>query len=111
MRGRRDYGNHKPVIDLNTVTMATFAAAEGQTFQLVEAGQSYPLVLVAARPCGSKSPSAARDPFQLDFRGAPGLRAPQRIYHLEHETLGSMDIFLTQHGDGPNGSEFTAIFS
>jgi hypothetical protein len=35
-----------------------------------------------------------REPFSLVFRGGPNPPLPQRIYRVEHEKLGELDIFL-----------------
>ena len=35
-----------------------------------------------------------RAPFSLVFEGGPNPPLPQRIYHVEHEKLGELDIFL-----------------
>jgi hypothetical protein len=35
-----------------------------------------------------------RAPFSLVFAGGPSPPLPQRIYRVEHEELGPMDIFL-----------------
>jgi hypothetical protein len=35
-----------------------------------------------------------RAPFSLVFRGGPNPPLPQRIYSVEHEKLGELDIFL-----------------
>ena len=35
-----------------------------------------------------------RAPFSLTFAGGPTPPLPQRIYRVEHERLGALDIFL-----------------
>jgi hypothetical protein len=35
-----------------------------------------------------------RAPFSLVFKGGPNPPLPQRIYAVEHEKLGGLDIFL-----------------
>jgi hypothetical protein len=35
-----------------------------------------------------------RVPFSLVFRGGPNPPLPQRIYRVEHEKLGELEIFL-----------------
>jgi hypothetical protein len=35
-----------------------------------------------------------RAPFSLVFQGGPEPPFPQRIYRVEHDTLGELDIFL-----------------
>ena len=99
-----------PLLDLATSQLSTFQAWAGQTFQLAGLGQSVVLELVQCRALGAPWPGGKREPFALDFRGVSGLRLPQRIYHFENETV-SFEIFITQVGDGPKGSEFEAVFA
>jgi hypothetical protein len=40
------------------------------------------------------SASGGRAPFSLEFRGGPDPPLPQRIYRLEHDELGAIEIFL-----------------
>jgi hypothetical protein len=35
-----------------------------------------------------------RVPFSLEFQGGPNPPLPQRIYRVEHDELGSLEIFL-----------------
>ncbi len=35
-----------------------------------------------------------RAPFSLVFRGGPNPPLPQRIYRVEHDKLGELDLFL-----------------
>lgn len=99
------------MLDLATATLDTFAPFKSQSFQVTGPNVSVSLELVEVRSLGPRLPISQRDPFVLSFRGAPGLRIPQRIYHFENPTLGAMEIFITQVADGPNGSEFEAVFN
>jgi hypothetical protein len=36
---------------------------------------------------------------------------PQGIYRLKNDTLGELEIFITQLADGAQGSEFEAVFT
>lgn len=99
------------MIALETLTHDTFAPLVGQRFKITAGEASAELVLANAQVQPGRRPEAIREPFSILFRGAPGLRATQGIYHFEHETLGAFDIFITQVKDGPQGSEFEAIFT
>lgn len=48
--------------------------------------------------------------FFLYFRGPTAPRLPQQIYRLEHEQLGSLDIFLTTIGADEQGTDYEAVF-
>ena len=56
-------------------------------------------------------PHAPRtEPFALTFVSAPDLE--QRMYELEHESLGRLDIFLVPLGPGPDGrARYEAVFN
>ena len=99
------------MISLETLEHATFAPLIDQPFTVVVGDQSTGLELAEATLLGPRRAGAGRDPFSLTFRGAPGLRLPQGIYRLEQSILGTMEIFITQIGDGPQGSRFEAIFT
>ena len=48
-----------------------------------------------------------RAPFSIVFRGGPRPPLPQRIYRVEHEQLGAIEIFLV-----PIASErYEAVFT
>lgn len=99
------------VIPLEHLDHPTFAALQGQIFHLAASDGSIPLTLTAVIRGGTRHPDATRDPFSLIFTGAPDLRIPQGIRSLTHETLDTLEIFLTQVGATARGSEFEAIFS
>ncbi len=101
------------LLDLTTVTHETFLPYVGQTFQVSvpsTASKSVPLELVGIRELGRRLPDGKRSPFSLDFLGVSGLRLPQGTYRFENGDTGAFEIFITQHGDGPQGSEFGAVF-
>lgn len=92
---------------LDQLTHGDFEPLTGQVFQCGEVS----LTLHSAGLLGHKRPEIAREPFSLVFRGPQGLRAAQGIYRLQNETLGELEIFITQVADGPQGSEFEAVFT
>jgi len=52
-----------------------------------------------------------RAPFSLTFRGPGEFVLPQRIYHLEHEEMGALTIFLVPIGPDGEGMQYEAIFA
>ena len=95
------------MLELENVDRATFSPCVGQTFEAVLTDGRLPLTLAEARPLGAARPGATREPFALIFHGPPALRLPQRIYRLEHATLGAMEIFLVPIAPG----QCEAVFS
>jgi len=81
------------VADLETLTAADFAPLRGDRFRI--AGDDAPpfdaelieVTELAREPGG-------RAPFSLVFQGGPSPPLPQRIYRIEHEDLGAIEIFL-----------------
>lgn len=59
-----------------------------------------------------KSPASAfRSPFSVLFHGPLTPVLPQGIYHLEHERLGAVDLFLVPVGPvEPNAMAYEAVF-
>jgi hypothetical protein len=99
------------MIPLDTLRHDDFAKHEGETFLLPELGVDFSLILQTAAILGHHHPGAKREAFSLLFRGPAGCRLPQRIYRLEHPSIGAIEIFLTQVAGSPQGSEFEAIFT
>jgi hypothetical protein len=79
---------------LESLSVADFAALREDRF-LIEPGDEAPafaaelveVTEIAREPGG-------RAPFSLVFRGGPDPPLPQRIYRVQHQSLGAMDIFL-----------------
>ncbi len=99
------------MIPLETVSIDTFAPLEGGGFTLKSKDLLIDLSLHEVRNLGQKRADALRDPFSLVFRGSHGLRLPQGSYVMACDSLGEMEIFITQIADRPEGSEFEAIFT
>lgn len=99
------------MISLENLHHQDFAALAGQPFKLKAGGREVDLILQQAVLLGHKRQGAAREPFSLTFRGLKGWRLPQGIYLLAHESLGEMELFLTQTADTASGSEFEAVFT
>lgn len=98
------------LLDLATAELATFLPWVGRSFQLAGLPAPVTLELAQCRPMGAPWPGGKREPFALDFLGTPGLRLPQHIYRFESESI-AFEIFISQVGDGPKGSEFEAVFA
>jgi hypothetical protein len=98
---------------METRTLADFEPYRHQAFVIqLESGQPYALELVELRDLGAAPGPAFRKPFALTFRN-PEKTAylPQRTYHLEHEQLGGMDLFLVPLGPDASGMLYEITFS
>lgn len=55
-------------------------------------------------------PSPQIELFTLHFRGPSASRLPQSIHRLEHDKLGSFEIFLTAIRAEPQGILYESVF-
>jgi hypothetical protein len=82
----------------------------GEPFQL-HSGAVPPfeveLINVTERPLED----GPRAQFSLVFRGGPDPPLQQRIYRLEHERLGPLDLFLVPLGPDATGQRYEAVFN
>jgi hypothetical protein len=101
---------------LDRLTATSFSPAVGETF-LLDAGEAgqLDLELVESRLHDPDAPaedaSGAQAPFTLTFRGPPEPLLPQRIYRLEHSSVGSIEIFIVPIGQDAAGTVYEAVFS
>ena len=96
---------------LESLTCTTFARHLGERFVLhVDESATLEAELVAAKELGEGS-SEQRAPFSIVFRVNEGDALPQRIYPLEHEQLGRLEIFLVPIGRDEKGTRYEAVFT
>ena len=69
------------------------------------ANQAFALELVEVNEANY---SPRLENFSLLFRGPIAPVLPQRIYRLDHDTLGSMEIFLVPLGPDGQGMQYEA---
>ena len=101
---------------LESLDITTFAGRVGEVFRLVvDERTTISTRLIAVTPAngGSANPARAggRTPFSLVFRSPPGAPMPQRIYRLQHEELGQLELFLVPIGPDADGMCYEAVFS
>jgi hypothetical protein len=100
---------------LDRLTADTFAPAVGEPFAL-DAGDGgrHELELLESRLHDPGAPaedaSGARAPFSLLFRGPAEPILPQSIYHLEHVSVGAIDIFIVPIAHDDTGTTYEAVF-
>ena len=91
---------------LESFTLETFAGRIGERFTIrFEPEQATETELVEAVATGEPGPG--RTPFSLVFRAPAGDVFPQAIYVVEHDELGSFEIFLVPIAE----DMYEAIFS
>ena len=95
-------------ISLDDLNAGIFAAHLHTTFALQREGAA-PLVLELIEVKDS-DPSPRIELFTLHFRGPAQPRMAQHIHRLEHEMLGTMEIFLTAIAGDGDGITYESVF-
>lgn len=80
-----------------------YGAAEPLRAELVE------VALLGEAPTRQGAPQRA--PFSIILRGPMRPILPQRIYRIEHEQMGALDIFIVPIGPDQAGMCYEAIFN
>ena len=102
---------------LETFTVDTFARHLGGSFRISpDDSPSFDAELIEATALGSGSPDGGtgdgrRRPFSIVFRGPANRLLPQRIYRVEHEAIGSFELFLVPIGPDGAGMRYEAVFA
>jgi hypothetical protein len=101
---------------LENLTVDAFQPRVGSSFRIRQHPESaFEAELIEARALGdpgrSTAASGRRAPFSLLFRTMPGGALPQRIYQVEHDEMGSFDIFLVPVGPDAVGMVYEAVFT
>lgn len=98
---------------MTQLTMADFLPYLHEKFViLLENGEAYALELTAVRDLGEAPSPEFRKPFALTLRNPDRTTyLPQRIYHLEHEQLGGLDLFVVPLGPDATGMQYEITFN
>jgi hypothetical protein len=105
---------------LETLTADDFRGHQGTRFRLTgsPSGESVEAELADVTGYGSGTPGTFRAPFAVVFRGPLRPVLPQGIYHVEHEQLGTLELFLVPigpdeppaPGQPPTAMRYEAVF-
>jgi len=90
-----------------------FAGLLDDVFVVSEQGApAIPLILTEAEaaPAGHARPGA-RPPFSLIFAARDPRVMMQKIYRLQHDGLGAVEIFLVPIGKNADGVQYQAMFN
>jgi hypothetical protein len=83
--------------NLNTTVRIPFDSARTAELELIE------VVEGRSRP--------TQQQFSVFFRGPLDYLLQQGTYHMEHDQLGAMDIFIVPIGREPDGFHYEAVFN
>jgi uncharacterized protein DUF6916 len=96
---------------LQDLTPASFEALTGTPFRVHYGGAS-PLEIVLYEVARHEQhPGPRQQPFSAYFRGPYPPVLPQRIYRVEHDQLGTLEIFLVPIGPDGQGMRYEAVFN
>lgn len=96
---------------LETLTPASFTQHLNSRFR-VDLGEHGQLeVVLYAVELHESHPGPRAQPFSVYFRGPHRAVLPQQIYRLEHEQMGTLEIFLVTIGPDAEGMRYEAVFN
>ena len=94
---------------LENFTLETFAGRMNSTFRLkLESAETVEMELVEANDVGS-TPRQAQ--FSIVFRGPHNPPLAQGIHKIEHDEIGTFDLFLVPIRRDQTGIYYEAIFN
>ncbi len=101
---------------MDALTVETFAPKVGSTFRVVDDAVTLDAELEAVEAADAGQAAAARaagqrQPFSIFLRGPVEPVLPQRIYRLEHDDLGALELFLVPIGQDARGTRYEAVFA
>ncbi|HEY1011859.1 MAG TPA: hypothetical protein VGE07_04085 [Herpetosiphonaceae bacterium] len=107
---------------LEQLTSGDFAAHVHETFRLYPGavaeepgqepgGEPLPLELIKVAEFGPEATPKHRRGFSLLFLAPGPGHLEQRIYSLDHDSLGRLALFLVPVGPGQGGMLYEAIFT
>ena len=96
------------LIALDKLNAKVFAKHLHTGFKLhCDGAEPLPLELIAVN---DNDPSPAIELFSLHFRGPAAPNLPQQTHRLEHDKLGTFEIFLTAIEGDAEGITYESIF-
>jgi hypothetical protein len=103
-------------MNIATLTSDDFTPLLNQIFRIrYNEADWIEVELIAVTPLGDENNPAVdpsrRRAFSLLFRGQQKGYLPQRIYTLEHERLGSLELFFVPLGLDGEGVRYEVIFN
>lgn len=96
---------------LDKLTLDDFQPLLEDTFSVHAGEQAAEFRLVAAHPVGKGRTNGRRAPFSLTFQAPPEVKPVEGTYRLEHNQLGTLEIFLVPVAGDQEGTDFEAVFS
>ena len=94
------------------LTLARFQSTLQTTFR-VQCGAEPAVGLVLVEATGGRKQAAGGgdESFSIVFEGPADRPLPQRIYSLEHDTMGRFDLFMVPVGQKESAIQYQAVFN
>lgn len=96
---------------LQHLTPSSFEALVGTSFRIHYDSESPLEAVLYEVKRHEQHPGPRSEPFSALFRGALRPILPQGIYRVEHETMGTLEIFLVPIGPEAQGMRYEAVFN
>ena len=94
---------------LEKLTKESFDLHLGSSFRLHAEELIVEVRLVECR--GLSVTHGKREPFSIVFRAPMETGLPQNTYRLEHDEMGSLDLFIVPIGPDSEGMRYEAVFT
>lgn len=99
------------MVDLNTLTVTDFEPHLNTVFQLHYGnGEMLEVTLIEAKARGMDAPER-RQGFSLLLQSTINDYLQQGIYHITHEVVEPMDLFIVPVGANQTGMRYEIIFN
>lgn len=94
------------------LTLETFAEHVAETFRVRGSADDVgvDITLSFAEPLVQDA-VGGRTPFSIMFHGPADRILPQQIFAIEHETLGTFELFLVPLQPDQDGARYEAVFA
>ncbi len=97
---------------LDKLRIEDFSGRVGETFRATAEGErTLTLTLDAVEALPRPVGDGGREPFSLEFHDEARDHVPQQTVAIEHDEMGSFDLFVVPLGPGPDGMRYQAIFT
>ena len=94
---------------LENLTKESFDSHLGSSFRLHAEDSIVEVRLVECRSLSETD--RKREPFSIVFRAPMETGLPQNTYRLEHDEMGSLDLFIVPIGPDSEGMRYEAVFT
>lgn len=96
---------------LDKLTLDDFQPLLDDTFSARAGDKEADFRLVSAQPMAEGRTNGKRAPFALTFQAPAEVNPVKGVYRLEHEQLGTLELFLVPVAGDQDSTDFEAVFN